>query len=154
MRRLFGHRRSNQSFNDGQSSTTPLNDEQLFGIDTSNSESSDLELLNEGLLRGNSGSVQLINNNNSNNNNNNNNSSNNSNNNNRASSSHLSRQHHRISRAKRNKRAMRSGANTVANLRSKRYQMLKTEGCTQFRLHPTIRARQNQTKSGIFFNII
>ncbi|EJW77901.1 hypothetical protein WUBG_11193, partial [Wuchereria bancrofti] len=69
----------------------PLNDEQLFGIDTSNSESSDLELLNEGLLRGNSGSVQLINNNNSNNNNNNNNSSNNSNNNNRASSSHLSR---------------------------------------------------------------
>ncbi|EJW81864.1 hypothetical protein WUBG_07227, partial [Wuchereria bancrofti] len=53
-------------------------------------------------------------------------------------------QHHRISRAKRNKRAMRSGANTVANLRSKRYQMLKTEGCTQFRLHPTIRARQNQ----------
>ncbi|VDM15436.1 unnamed protein product [Wuchereria bancrofti] len=56
----------------------------------------------------------------------------------------MSKQHHRISRAKRNKRAMRSGANTVANLRSKRYQMLKTEGCTQFRLHPTIRARQNQ----------
>ncbi|EFO17924.2 hypothetical protein LOAG_10572 [Loa loa] len=42
---------------------------------------------------------------------------------------------------------MRSGANTVANLRSKRYQMLKTEGSTQFRIHPTIRARQNQVHS-------
>ncbi|VDN86041.1 unnamed protein product, partial [Brugia pahangi] len=82
MRRLFGYRKSHQSSNDGQSSTAPLNDEQLFGIDTSNSESSDLELLNEGLLRGNSGSVQLINNNNSNNNNNNNGNNNNSNSNN------------------------------------------------------------------------
>ncbi|VBB34059.1 unnamed protein product, partial [Acanthocheilonema viteae] len=149
MRRLFGHQRAHhQSSNDEQSSA-PLNDGQLFGTDTSNSESSDLELLDEG-LHGNDGSVQLINsssNNNSNNNsnsNNNNSNNNNNNNNNRASSSHLSRQHHRISRAKRNKWAMRSGANTVANLRSKRYQMLKTEGNTQFRIHPTIRARQNQ----------
>lgn len=45
---------------------------------------------------------------------------------------------------------MRSGANTVANLRSKRYQMLKTEGNTQFRVHPTIRARQNQ----VCFNLL
>lgn len=57
---------------------------------------------------------------------------------------YLLQQHQRISRAKRSKRAMRSGANTVANLRSKRYHMLKTEGTTQFRIHPTIRARQNQ----------
>ncbi|KAM3723056.1 hypothetical protein ACO02O_06343 [Dirofilaria immitis] len=147
MRRLFGHRKSaHQSPNDGQSSA-PLNNGQLFGIDTSNSESSDSELLDEG-LRVNSGSIQLINNsshsNNNNNNNNTNNNNNNSNSSNRASSSHLSRQHHRISRAKRSKRAMRSGANTVANLRSKRYQMLKTEGNTQLRVHPTIRARQNQ----------
>uniref|UniRef100_A0A158Q8X0 Uncharacterized protein n=1 Tax=Elaeophora elaphi TaxID=1147741 RepID=A0A158Q8X0_9BILA len=62
------------------------------------------------------------------------------------------KQHHRISQAKRSKRAMRSGANTVANLRSKRYQMLKAEGNTQFRTHPTIRARQNQAFSSISLN--
>lgn len=61
-------------------------------------------------------------------------------------------QHHRIFRAKRGKRPMRSGANTVANLRSKRYQMLKTEGNAQFRIHTTVRARQNQVYFSLLFN--
>uniref|UniRef100_A0A915PU55 Uncharacterized protein n=1 Tax=Setaria digitata TaxID=48799 RepID=A0A915PU55_9BILA len=137
MQRLFGHRKEtmHQPSNMGQGSAS-LNDDQLLANDTSSSDSSDIELLNDGL----DGSVQLI----SSSSNNNNNNSNNNNNNNRGSISHLSRQHHRISRAKRSKRAMRSGANTVANLRSKRYQMLKTEGNIQSRIHPTIKARQNQ----------
>ncbi|VDK38443.1 unnamed protein product [Gongylonema pulchrum] len=57
----------------------------------------------------------------------------------------LFQQHHRGSRAKRNKRAMRSGANAVVNHRTKRYQMLAAvEANTRTRAHPTITARQNQ----------
>lgn len=50
-------------------------------------------------------------------------------------------QRHRASRAKRGKRAMRSGANSLVALRNKRYQSLAN---TQSRAHPTITARQNQ----------
>ncbi|VDM96465.1 unnamed protein product [Thelazia callipaeda] len=48
---------------------------------------------------------------------------------------------------------MHSGASAVASLRSKRYQILKTDASTQSRVHPTITARQNQVNTKYHFEL-